>query len=462
MCLRKAFPGCDFIDAAPDEFSVARLEEIGIDVLIDVCSRPISPAVAGSARHGLLSFQRRTLGDRVPTPTGVWEALNLEPTTTLRLKRFTRDDNCDVLAQSRLPTIEFAPARNAAHATRNAARLLSPVLSSLQKGSDGRIGMSDGLPNDAPNAGGPAGLPSNADLLTRLPAIARRYLQKRFRHRGTREQWFIAWKWMERATSETAASSLESFQPLFPPPDRLWADPFVAVDGERHWMFFEEQLFSVPNAVISVCEMTESGPVGSPRVVLREPWHLSFSGVFHHDGRWWMLPESGDAEQVILYAATDFPFAWERHRILLHERMADPVLVEHGGLWYLFGSPYRVGELPSLELHIYVADQITGPFRPHPENPVSVDPDIARMAGHIFRDEAGLFRPAQVCVPSYGAGMSVRRILELSPSRYREEEVSRHFPTWFDGALGMHTLNAEGRLAVTDLLRRVADPREIR
>jgi hypothetical protein len=51
------------------------------------------------------------------------------------------------------------------------------------------------------------------------------------------------------------------------------------------------------------------------------------------------------------------------------------------------------------------ADTITGPWIPHARWPVKIDIRGARPAGMMFNLDGRLFRPAQDCAETYGAGI---------------------------------------------------------
>lgn len=177
--------------------------------------------------------------------------------------------------------------------------------------------------------------------------------------------------------------------------------------------------------------------------------------MFKVGAQWYLVPESADAEAIFLYEAVAFPHTWRRRTVLLMERAADPILLRHEDHWYLFCSPYRLGENPSQELHLYVADSLEGPYAPHPMNPLTMDGARARMAGHLYRRGSDLIRPAQSCIPNYGAAVALQRVTVLTPTIYREEPLGVITPPGHDQRMiGLHTFNAAGHLSMLDLLSR--------
>ncbi|HET7199038.1 MAG TPA: hypothetical protein VFI86_10245, partial [Burkholderiales bacterium] len=108
------------------------------------------------------------------------------------------------------------------------------------------------------------------------------------------------------------------------------------------------------------------------------------------------------------------------------------------------------------ELCLFSAERLTGDWQPHPRNPVKSDPRSSRPAGRLFARDGALFRPAQVCVPRYGAGLALHRVLRLSGQEYAERQVERLVPAPESGLLGLHTMNHAGDLAVVDAFLRRA------
>jgi len=78
----------------------------------------------------------------------------------------------------------------------------------------------------------------------------------------------------------------------------------------------------------------------------------------------------------------------------------------------------------------------------------------ARPAGNLYWRDGKLYRPAQICVPRYGAGLSINRVLRLTPHSYAERQVERVLPDAAQGLLGLHTINRAGDLTVADAFTR--------
>lgn len=198
------------------------------------------------------------------------------------------------------------------------------------------------------------------------------------------------------------------------------ADPFMIQKDQKWWLFFE---------VLN--ERNEQGDIGlafSPdgrswqydRIVLDEPFHLSYPYVFEHDGKVYMLPEAGESHSLRLYAAVQFPHSWRLETTLLRGTHLDPSLIYHAGHWWLFSAT----SLQNDELTLFWAEHLTGPWHKHPASPiVSGDAHRARPGGRVIETEGRLYRFAQDDYPNYGRALRAFEILELSTTRYREREA---------------------------------------
>lgn len=200
----------------------------------------------------------------------------------------------------------------------------------------------------------------------------------------------------------------------------MTADPFVLQlpDQDDSHLFFEVWDLDRRRGVIAHAYGDGRGEWSYDRVVLAEPWHLSYPHVFAWNGEIWMIPESRQAEQVNLYRAEVFPHRWTRERTLLHGYFADSTIVHQADGWYLFSQR----GLDELTLH--VADCPLGPWRPHPCSPIRAgNRRVTRPAGPILNDGARRFRVAQDGLPSYGFCVRALELLVLDPEHFEEREI---------------------------------------
>jgi hypothetical protein len=266
------------------------------------------------------------------------------------------------------------------------------------------------------------------------------------------EQWFLAFSFEEKMIS----GDLRGFTRLMPPKDRYWADPFVLEKSGRYFIFFEDLPFAAGKAHISMVEVSREGGVTPPVKVLERDYHLSYPFLVEQDGELYMIPESSRNRTVEVYRCVDFPLRWRLERVLLDGvRLVDATFHRGEDRWWMFANAAAGGSRTfDDELHLFHAERLLGQWKPHPRNPVKSDARCARPAGQLVWRNGVLLRPAQICVPRYGAGISMNRVLRLTPHHYAERQVERVLPAPASGLLGIHTVNRAGELTVVDAFTR--------
>jgi hypothetical protein len=296
--------------------------------------------------------------------------------------------------------------------------------------------------------------PTTPRALAQLTGLAGRIAWRALQRLACVEQWAIAYRFGMNAHGPSIGE-LAQFRRLVPPKDRLWADPFPLHVGGRYFIFFEELPFATGKAHISAVEVRRDGSHGEPVRVLERDYHLSYPFLLEHAGELYMVPETGENRTVELYRCVEFPHRWRLERTLLDgARFVDATLHRERDRWWMFSNVPAEGAQSDDELHLFFASGLGGPWREHPRNPVRSDARCARPAGRLYWHDGALHRPAQICVPAYGSGISIQRVLRLSTRDYVEHEVGRIVPQAGDGVCGLHTLNRAGELGVVDVFSR--------
>jgi len=276
------------------------------------------------------------------------------------------------------------------------------------------------------------------------------FLQWRGRRLRARLPWFLLLP-TEGPALDPAAPRIGKHVSLVAPGNDYWADPYPVVVGGRRFLFIEELVDARNKGIIICLELLEDGIAVRSGVVLDEDGHLSYPQVFQWEGTWYMTVESCEANRVSLYAAEAFPLRWRRAADLIEGReCVDPTLHHHEGTWYLFANISESGGGLSDELFLFTSDALAGPYRPHPANPILSDARMSRPAGRLFRHAGRLVRPAQCCVPIYGAAVVFNEVMELTPERYRERPMATLELDAMPGLDGCHTYNAWGGFEALD------------
>lgn len=200
----------------------------------------------------------------------------------------------------------------------------------------------------------------------------------------------------------------------------ILADPFLFVKDGTLYLFYEHLTGWFGKGRICMRSTKDLKTWTEERDVLVEPFHLSFPYVFEDGGKVYMLPETGGDKSITLYEATDNTLtSWRKVKKLMEggEPWYDSIIHKKDGNYYLFtGHDNDVQQVQ----HLFVSDNLTGPYTEHPASPICEGRDRARNAGSIIEHEGVLYRPVQVCVNGYGEQTSVMKIENLTPKEYKE------------------------------------------
>lgn len=238
------------------------------------------------------------------------------------------------------------------------------------------------------------------------------------------------------------------------------ADPFVFKRDGRDFILGEALDPATRNGFIRCVELDREGTVVDERNVMQAPTHLSYPFTFEHDGVWYMVPESAQERNIVLYRAVDAPYRWEPVATMIANVAAcDSTILRRDGRWWLFFTD-KARDV-NLNLFAYYADDLAGPWHAHMANPVKTDICSARPAGMPFEHAGNLYRPGQDCADGYGSAIAFSRVAKLTPHEYLEELVST-FDSAATGAKtdGTHTISFVNDMVAIDAKQTVwASPR---
>lgn len=201
------------------------------------------------------------------------------------------------------------------------------------------------------------------------------------------------------------------------------ADPFMIRVRGQWFMYFELTNQFTHKGEIALATSQDGLKWKFERIVLSEPFHMSYPYVFEWQGDFYMIPETGRSKSVRLYRAENFPFDWTYVETLLEgSRFADSSVFRFDDLWWLFTDAGADARSPSLRL--YFATDLVGPWTEHPSSPLAGgDPHISRPGGRVVVIDGTPYRFAQNIYPVYGMDVRAFEILELSPTKYEEKQV---------------------------------------
>ena len=224
-------------------------------------------------------------------------------------------------------------------------------------------------------------------------------------------------------------------------PTGFISDPFGIEKDGKLFLFFEFLDYATWKGEIR-CRVMDIENFGllEERTVFKFDCHLSYPFLLQWQGETFCVPEMAGSGRVELFRSTHFPFEWKKEATLLPSFAGiDNTIINHEGKWWMFNSD--LNDMPKQKAFLWFADQLTGPWHPHPQNPVKNNITSARPGGSMFRHNGELYRPTQDCTIRYGEAMTFNRIISMNPQEFEEEEARVIHPyqnTSYNQAL--HTL----------------------
>lgn len=204
------------------------------------------------------------------------------------------------------------------------------------------------------------------------------------------------------------------------------ADPFLFVYKNELFLFYEEQIDVRGKGLIKMTKTADLKYWETPKIVLKENFHLSFPNVFELDGQIYMIPETGEEETIKLYKPNDELTHWVPFRTLLKGRhYVDSSIIFHNDCYFLFTTDYTD---KSNILRLFYSNSLFENWTEHPNSPIAKGPDTGRNGGSVFKKDGFLFRPCQLSKSKYGEGLDMYKIETLSKNEYNEIYLNTVIP----------------------------------
>jgi hypothetical protein len=197
------------------------------------------------------------------------------------------------------------------------------------------------------------------------------------------------------------------------------ADPFFVKEKGVFYLFFEHKKTKT-NADVGLLTSIDGKNYKYSGTVLTQKFHLSYPQVFKYKSNFYMVPESKQANAVLLYKAYHFPYDWRVcDTLIANVQLKDPSIYVSDSLNIMVASDDK------LNMYVYQADSLFGKWKLH-KKPIAMIGTEARAGGRFFADEKGLILPIQNCTVGYGYGLSLYRFCFKDES-YTTERVSPFF-----------------------------------
>jgi hypothetical protein len=430
-----------FVDRFSPE-DVQRVRDARLDVLLRFGFRIVRGEILGAASFGMWSLHHGDNRAYRGGPALFWEMYERNPESGTILQVLTDAlDGGRVLYRSIGATQFGSLHKNRRETYWKGAELMMRRLADLHRDGWNSLEALDTYNEPDTYTKGIYRRPTNPQMLGFLAKTLGYRLQQKALG-ALQEQWVIAFR---------RRGSNGPFTIIDPPADRYYADPFLAEQDGRTFLFFED----CPNGegakgTIAAAELRPDG-ISEPRTVLAGPDHMSYPSLFRWRGEWFMMPETGKRRRIEIWRAHRFPDEWALEAVVLDGVDAcDATLYEYDGRWWMFVTLCVTGGPRADEVSLFHADSPLGPWRPHRGNPVVSDASHARSAGAIYQDAGAIIRPSQDARGGYGHAITLSRIDRLTPREFHETPIGSVTPTWHPRVRGTHTIARSALFEVVD------------
>ena len=188
------------------------------------------------------------------------------------------------------------------------------------------------------------------------------------------------------------------------------ADPFFIKEKDTFYLFVE--LKGKKNADIALFKSPDGLDYTYEGVVINEAFHLSYPQVFKYKEEFYMLPETKQAGNVLLYKAEKFPEKWKIEDTLIKNvSLKDPSIL----LSTEFNLIIAVDDY--MNQFLYESDSLRGKWKKS-EKFIGRKGNETRPGGRFFKYEDNWFLPVQDRTYGYGSGIT---LYELKKNNHQFE-----------------------------------------
>ena len=218
----------------------------------------------------------------------------------------------------------------------------------------------------------------------------------------------------------------------------FYADPFFNVAGDK----IRAEALNASNGLGEIVEI-DAHKFGTVQTLLKGS-HYSYPYSFEDMNKEYIIPEVASHSAPYLLGKPFDDSGKGELGGLEGLRIVDGTLFKNDGVYYFFGGLNRSA---ADCLYLYFSNNLKGPYRSHPQNPVVIDPSSARMGGRIVRCGEKLYRFGQNNCYGYGDGIAIKEIKCLDKESYSETNAGS---IAFDDAHGPHTIDVCRGTAILD------------
>lgn len=225
------------------------------------------------------------------------------------------------------------------------------------------------------------------------------------------------------------------------------ADPFLIEKDDKLYVFYEAFSFRNSKGTLR-CRILDRELVELDDIRLEGfddlMCHLSFPYLIHINDQLFMIPESSERKEVILFKSIEFPARWKQVKVLISDtELTDNIFISVNETCYLLSTSM------DNEIIIHSADHLYGQWqRINPA--LKVSNPHHRGAGASYQVENKMYFLTQECTPeTYGKSIYIKELVTLNDANF-DENLIEQINSSINRSDGVHTLNFSNNYIVYD------------
>lgn len=228
--------------------------------------------------------------------------------------------------------------------------------------------------------------------------------------------------------------------------NRWFADPFILDVTEGDYIVLAEEWYDpirrgrISKLIIDRHNFT----LKEIKTILELDSHLSFPFIQREKDTIYIIPENSATGKLAKYKYDPISDAISFDSIICNDRLTDSVPFNYNGEELMFST--KLPDANGKDLGIY-KKQCDGSYIQY--DTYHFEDNISRMAGALFTCNNKLYRPAQVCIKSYGDAVSIQEI-SIENGAFNFKELKRIYSPSQKYNLGFHTFNVYHNYIVVD------------
>ena len=231
--------------------------------------------------------------------------------------------------------------------------------------------------------------------------------------------------------------------------DRWFADPFILDINDNDIIVLVEEWYDpIQRGRISKLTIDKhTYKLKNLKVMIEADYHLSFPAIDRKSDGIYIHPESSSINKLETYKYDTATDSFRKVGVLSELPLTDSVCNELFGRNLMFSTKLPDANGKELGIYYYNSENRQYSIKEY----YHFKDNISRMAGNFFKYRGKIYRPAQVCIKSYGDAVSIQEV-SFKDGKWDFKEIRRIYSPHPDLDLGFHTFNVYKDTIVVDAI----------